>query len=509
MLPVDERPEGEGLGDVHGNRKLLARRVERLESFSTRRSGSPRLATVRPLAFSRAAAVSVAGLLLASHFFRHLPGVTIRKVIDALAKTAVSARAQLALKVGLAIAVIVGAVFYCRHFLAAPSGVALYSRAARCMLEGLPLQHCDPVFTYPPAFALVMIPFLALPPLVQDLIWYFMTIGALVACFKLSECLTRPLTRGGWSERDVAWLYGIAVILSLKFVFAAISNQAYDLFVVLLVLIGLRCLATRQDSSAGVSLALAAALKATPLLFLPYLMFKRRYLAAATMLAGVVILSLMPDLLFSRTGFRNSAGDYVMAWWHQVAGPALSEKMFDNAHTFWFAENPNNYSLRGLVGLFIPDVLTAVDTNPLFKPVIYAVCAVYLTLVAVMIVRTPRTNAGIAIDGSLLLISMLMLSPMTSQSHYIALVLPFAVAATFWLHGDAVMRIVAGSALAANLVLSNMSSDDLVGRRVTAWANEHRLLVIGALCLVAFFAVLVVRLPRSTATAPVPAERAA
>lgn len=410
---------------------------------------------------------------------------------------------------GLAIAVLVGAIFYCRHFLAAPSGVSLYTRAARCMLEGLPLQHCDPVFTYPPAFALVIIPFVALPPLLQDLIWYFMTIGALAACFKLSEWLARPLARRRWSERDVAWLHGIAIILSLKFVFAAISNQSYDLFVVLLVLVGLQCLASRRDSLAGVSLALAAALKATPLLFLPYLLAKRRYLAAATMAGGVVILSLMPDLLFSRTGFLNSAGDYVMAWWHQVAGPALSEKMFGNANTFWFAENPNNYSLRGLVGLFIPDVLTAVDTNPLFKPVIYAVYAAYSTLVAAMIMRTPRTNAGIAIDGSLLLISMLMLSPMTSQSHYIALVLPFAVAATVWLHSDGVARVAAGCALAAILGLSNMSSDDLVGRAVTAWANEHRLLVIAALCLVAFFAVLVVRLPRESAPAPMPAEIAA
>ena len=89
-----------------------------------------------------------------------------------------------ALKKLLWLAVAVGAVLYCRHFSRdeAP-GLNLYVEAARCMRDGAALQSCNPTYTYPPIFALVTIPLVPLPMVLQNLAWYALTLGSLIGCF--------------------------------------------------------------------------------------------------------------------------------------------------------------------------------------------------------------------------------------------------------------------------------------------------------------------------------------
>jgi hypothetical protein len=94
---------------------------------------------------------------------------------------------------------------------------------------------------------------------------------------------------------------------------------------------------------------------------------------------------------------------------------------------------------------------------------------------------------------SLLLVSMLLLSPMTSQSHHIALVLPVFAIVAIWLKGDETLRRMAGLLLISSFILTNASSRDIVGQTITLWAKEHRLIVFNALLLAAFLAILAFR----------------
>jgi uncharacterized membrane protein len=289
----------------------------------------------------------------------------------------------------------------------------------------------------------------------------------------------------------------------VKFVFAAIGNQSYDAFVVALVLLGLIGLAEDRGGWtpvwAGVSFAGAAALKATPLLFLPYLVVKGHYRAAAAMAVTLIVVSILPDLVFMITRGSGEAG-YLLAWLHQVATPALTEKLDGNPHTFWFASNPNNNSLRGLVGIFVND-----HTAPAqFKTVMYTVYAIYCAAVAAVILRTRNGAGALAIDGALLLVSMLLLSPMSSQSHYVALIPAIFAVVAVWLKGDPPMRRIAAFVLIAHVVLTNATSKDLVGATITFWAKEYRLLISDALLLVVFFAILVFRPQPAPAKGGVP-----
>ena len=159
---------------------------------------------------------------------------------------------------------------------------------------------------------LLTIPLVPLPQVLQNLAWYVLTLVSLIGCFTLSVRLARRLVPDGWSERELVWLYILAVLLSVKFVFAAIGNQSYDALVVALVLLGLTGLTEDRGGWtpvwAGVSFAGAAALKATPLLFLPYLVVKGHYRAAAVMAVTLIVVSILPDLVFMITRGSGEAG---------------------------------------------------------------------------------------------------------------------------------------------------------------------------------------------------------
>jgi Glycosyltransferase family 87 len=389
----------------------------------------------------------------------------------------------------LCLPIVLGAFLYCRHF-SEDAGVTLYVEAARCMLDGKPLQTCNPFYTYPPIVALLTIPLVPLPLVLQNIVWYALTIGGLLWGMFLIVPLAQRLSPSGWSMRELVLLYGVGIALSLKFVFAAIASQSYDVLVVLFILIGLANLAkdwpnNRSHASlwAGLSFGCAAALKATPLLFLPYLIVRRHYCAAVAMAIALVSLSLLPDLTFALA--RKSGEGYLLAWLQQVAHPALTEKINGNLHTFWVASNTNNNSLRGLVGAVVS------DGTPAFSRVLYTVYAVYALVVGVIILATGKRTAAITIDGALLLMSMLLLSPMSSESHYVALGLPIFGATAMWLKGDDRVRETTRYCLIISFLLINAAARDIVGMEMTTWAKDHRLLVVDVLLLIVPYALLV------------------
>ena len=116
-------------------------------------------------------------------------------------------------------------------------------------------------------------------------------------------------------------------------------------------------------------------------------------------------------------------------------------------------------------------------------------------VVGTLLVLSPRRRETIAIDGSLLLISMLMLSPMTSRSHYVALLLPYMTLVTLGFRDDRTLNL-GRAVLAASFLLVTLTSNDIVGQDVTEWAYGHSHLVLGTLVLLIYFAVLVIRLYR-------------
>jgi hypothetical protein len=185
----------------------------------------------------------------------------------------------------------------------------------------------------------------------RDLVWYCVTLAATIGAFKFSESLARKALPSPLDGVELVWLRILTLLFSAKVILAVFENQAYDALVLVAVIFGLAALRDGRALVAGASLALAAALKATPLIFLPYLLWKRYFVSAAAFVLVYVAASLLPDIFFAPAG---SPG-YFSTWLAEVAGPSLGVNPAGAPFAFWDGANILNHSLRGAVSLNIDE----------------------------------------------------------------------------------------------------------------------------------------------------------
>jgi alpha-1,2-mannosyltransferase len=168
-------------------------------------------------------------------------------------------------------------------------------------------------FTYPPFAALVFFPFSHLSTRAGQLVWGVLSVAALAGLIMV--CL--GAAAGAWVERDpgpgervgrvepvrfvMGWrqirsvaLVALVPVVLLNPVFTTINLGQVNIFIVLLVLADLtRTLAWRGKTlPRGVLIGLAAAVKLTPLIFIPFLFLTRQFRAGLTALGTFVGLSL-------------------------------------------------------------------------------------------------------------------------------------------------------------------------------------------------------------------------
>lgn len=378
---------------------------------------------------------------------------------------------------------IASAGYYHRFLSATGTGVTLYSQAAQCLLDNQILQNCAPPFTYPPAFAFVMIPLALMPMWLRELVWYLVTIAASVGSFKLAERIAARLFTASFTATELVWVRTFSIILSIKFVLAVFENQAYDAFSLIFMLLGLAALADEQETAGGAALGFAAAIKATPLIFLPYLLFKRRFVAAGAFVVVLVIASYATDIFFTPAG---AIGGYFSTWLHQVAGASAGIDPKSAKLAFWAGLNAMNHSLHGAVSLHIDEF----REPDLFKIVVYTLDLIFIAIAGAMIALRKPSRDMIAIDGSILLIGMLMLSPMTSRSHYIFLILPYTTLVMVMLR-DQTARGIGIAVLSVSFFFLTLTSNDVIGKNISDWAYFNSFLVIGALTLMIYIGVIV------------------
>lgn len=372
-------------------------------------------------------------------------------------------------------------------------GSTIFSAAADCMLRGQTPRHCgELIYAYPPFFALLWTPLVLMPVWLRVVVWYLIVVGTILASLRICETLARRLFPGEWSQRGLAAFRLLTFVLSLKFILAALENQAYDSVAVLFILSGLLALISGRPLLGAASLATAAALKVTPLIFLPYLLFKRHFAAAGVFTAVLVLLSLLPDILLPPT-----TQWHITVWLRDVILAPLNLKPgFDLP--FWVTDSPMNQTFCAAVVRFFTgthqqqpyEVVFAIMQSRPFAIVLYSVMGLYILIIGFVMLKSRRLDRLIAIDGSLLVVSALLLTPVSSQSHFIVLMLPYALL-TAALVNDGSTRIFNVVMLLVSFALATATSNDLVGRSFTGWALWNNLPVFGTLVLIVPLAILI------------------
>jgi hypothetical protein len=267
----------------------------------------------------------------------------------------------------------------------------------------------------------------------------------------------------------------ISLGLVLNFVLADLENQAYDVLVLFSLLIGLAGLTREKPVWSIIGFGIGAALKATPLLFFPYILFRKGWKLFILCVLCYLTLSLLPDLFLS---VEDGLTTYYGSWVRQVALQPFFTGDSGGMPRFWEGENNLNQSLRA----FVYRITLGIHIQQHFVPILYGVYGLCLLYMLWMFSRSFKLQNYFVLDGSLLIIGMLLLSPMSSKSHFVVLMLPFMVITAYMMTDH---RLRAGLILASVLscALSNLTSKDLVGRQLSVMAGYWGSVTLGTITL--------------------------
>jgi hypothetical protein len=356
-----------------------------------------------------------------------------------------------------------------------------YSTAARCILRGEALLSCLPQYPYQPVLAIFFIPLAFLPAVLQRLIWYVIFVGCLVIAVRLTEAIAERLYPGSTRGQNLFWLRTIMLISCGKHFLDVVTYASHDPLSLAIIMFATWALFNGREAAGGLWLAVAAAIRASPLIYLPYLILKRRLLACLVFIVALLAVSFIPDIIGA---LRGGYTGYLTDWLRQVVGPALvpgtsSKLVFWD---IWNGANLYNQSLRGLINRFA--------TAPVFgltpTMILIVVDGIFAAIVGVLLLTSPRRKEYVAIDTAVLLIAMLALSPMTSRYHYI-FVLPAVILATAATMADPRMRTLGTYVLVASFLLRAGTSNDLVGGRITDFAYAYGFMPLGSIVLYIIF----------------------
>lgn len=377
------------------------------------------------------------------------------------------ARLRRAFWLVLAVAVALTAV---RYYLKAekPSRLGELTRTAflrwRPQIQALDTgTNIYAAFNYPnpPIMALILYPFVALPPLVGAMAWF----AAKVA---MAVWLVR------WAVRTVGsdppeWAIATAVLLSMHPLLGDLSHGNVNIFIAFLVGATLALYCRRWDFSAGVVLALAIACKVTPGLFLPYFVWKRAWKAVAGTFVGLALwLVVVPGVVLGQEYNR----ELLTGWFDTMVKPFVVEGKVTSEHA--------NQSIPGVVfRLFTAEpsfleydeddrpVATEFHNVASLSPstaqtlsklpmIAFAVAVVWLCRWPAHRADVPRAGPLLAAEFSLVVVGMLLFSERTWKHHATTLIVPFAVlawAATVAELSPSARRFVRVAAVAIGLLM--------------------------------------------------------
>lgn len=373
-----------------------------------------------------------------------------------------------------------------------PSELRVYVTAAERLAtnERIHRSADDKPFTYPPFFAVPFLPFAVLPrePWFQRTVWYAANLAALWWLIRFVDRRIR-VEAGGRDRPALFWV--LVLVLSGRHVLSVFENQSHDLLVLLAVTLGLDAALSRRRVASGLLVGAGAAMKATPLLFFPYFLWKRWWFAAAAVVLAFAALSLLPELFFHSDTGRT----YLEDWFHTfVAGmnPAdLDAPAAASRPGTWRAWNFLNQSLSGTIYRFFTvappgddgvNIAIAELSPRTIKLLTYAAMA---ALLALFLFATrpvpppegdPERRLRLSGEFGLFLCGMVLFSPMSSKSHFCVLLIgqAFLIAHVMRRRDSTTVALLAAIALLSILstrsVLSRSVEDAVLACGPVTWA---------------------------------------
>jgi hypothetical protein len=212
-------------------------------------------------------------------------------------------------------------------------------------------------FIYPLFVAWLWIPFALLPPLAASLLWFVISVGILIVVLQL---LAKILKLG--DERQRLLFYGSLLILFVSVIQADLMYGQMNLFVLLMLLVGVRYFeASPMKSGLGFGAAISA--KFMPIVLLPIIVL-RSVRVSIMAIVSILLLAVIVPLL--------------------IAGPKIFEY-----YQYWFSTTISGEITQGNHGnasFDVAGVLAQTLGMPYPSTIMRAVCGLVLTVFPLIVI---------------------------------------------------------------------------------------------------------------------------
>ena len=285
-------------------------------------------------------------------------------------------------------------------------------------------------FMYPPPCAL----FLAGASLLGQVGLIFLLVTIDSAAWFISAKLSARLARADRSATN-PWLYLIPSLLVIVYIWSSYHLGQPNLVLLALMVGAFVALRAECEIVGGGLIAVAAAIKAFPVLAIIYLVYRRYWKAAISLVATLVFLLLILPAPFR--GFEQA--------WHDLEKWSAGMLKYSEVTVGQRPMRSYTWKNQSLIGVS-NRLLRRVDADAASAPhkpvyvnladlgfpvvnaiIISAALALGIVFIAVMPDRDTRTAESDAIEFALLLLLMLMLTPLSFGYFYSWLMLPFSV----------------------------------------------------------------------------------
>ncbi|MBC8309649.1 MAG: DUF2029 domain-containing protein [Planctomycetes bacterium] len=360
----------------------------------------------------------------------------------------------------------------------------LYSEAASTMLVG-ESAHGIAAMAYPPPLVALYIPFVYLGESIQRVAMLGVMSCILVFIFSTIQSMIvgkKPL------KSTIIFWCTVALVVG-RYVTSPVENYSHDIVIAGFVFLAIRLWANQKEGTGGAVMGVAAACKATPLLFFPFLLLQRRWKAAIVMGIVTVIVFKIPDYLFTK-----NVGSW-SGYWFSLVTNSLNQVEGTTKVSNWTVWNQLNQSLAGtIVRLFSTPTISnkdAVDIHLIvlqpqtIKWIIFVSRVAILGILVAALYKRPQVPMKMRrfCEGAMIVCGMLLLSPMSSKAHFFLLLLPAVLMVRFfiWEHRDWII----GSILIVMFVYGTLSVKDLIGKEA-----GHAVLATGSVTWCTLLAML-------------------
>lgn len=361
----------------------------------------------------------------------------------------------------------------------------VYVGSARVLLDGGDIYTAGHGYAYPPLAALLAVPFVVLPESLARLAWYFVNVGAMLSLLHAAWNMAggKPLGSLRATARREWFAFGLGLVWLAPYLLNALAHEQTDVVIAALLTIGCY-LMLRGHAMVGAALVgLSATFKGPTLLFLGYLIFRRRWRAAGLALAVAIGANLVPDVVD-----HPSRGTLLGEW---VTRLVLPRENFSVPLGSWNGTlyNLSDQSLGGTLQRLVNTTVSwssgafameprAVMVGPaIMRTTAYSLMLLMAAISAWAALRGERQRGGerplpgmpnrTAIEMGAMMALVLMMSPMSAPAHYGLLAAPMLCFTRLALVGRYRM---ASAVISIGILAALAMNADLVGRPVYYFA---------------------------------------